>query len=294
MPEGNKQDLKERIDKQKDWVIKIDEIKDFVFDDKDWADNLNELWDYLNSQKYFNNDIIKLVLSRYFFSKEWENESKIIWDKVKANQPLDNKELSLVYLQMVDLYSHTKQEINLKFEPNKPLSWELLTFIQKQYNDNKTYTPQTIQNFSQRIQSTERKDKNWLYVNQAPSNVEIPQIPELNENKKDYVYNYCYRLMDWAKENFPNDINKICNNAKAEHYDQKKKDIPEYARYDILLFAYEKYCEIINNNHEKIIKEAWYINDDEFQKQIELLEKFSEEASSKFPNISQILNRLNM
>jgi hypothetical protein len=93
-------------------------------------------------------------------------------------------------------------------------------------------------------------------MNPVPSNIEIPQIPELSENNEDYVYNYCYRLIDWAEKNFANEVANIRYNARAEHYDQSKEDIPEYARYDILLFAYEKYCEAISNNNEKLIKQA--------------------------------------
>jgi hypothetical protein len=40
-------------------------------------------------------------------SKEWSDESKKIGNKVKANQPLEKRELSLLYLQMIDIYSRT-------------------------------------------------------------------------------------------------------------------------------------------------------------------------------------------
>jgi hypothetical protein len=98
--------------------------------------------------------------------------------------------------------------------------------------------------------------------------------------------------MDWAGENFPNDIANIRYNAGAEHYDQKKKDIPEYIRYDVLLFAFEKYCEIINNNHEKIITGAGYQNYEEFHQQTELLAKLQEEIQSQYPNLDEALNVL--
>jgi hypothetical protein len=35
MADTNSRDLKERIDTNKDYIINIDEIKDFVFDNKD-------------------------------------------------------------------------------------------------------------------------------------------------------------------------------------------------------------------------------------------------------------------
>jgi hypothetical protein len=50
----------------------------------------------------FNNDEIKIAVQHEFFhSKIWkEMESKIL-EKVNANKPLDKKELSLLYLNMI-------------------------------------------------------------------------------------------------------------------------------------------------------------------------------------------------
>jgi phenolic acid decarboxylase len=78
--------------------------------------------------------------------------------------------------------------------------------------------------------------------------------------------------MEWAEANFPNDIANIRYNARAKHYDVSRDKLPEYARYDILLFAFEKYCESITKNHENLIKQAGYRDNEEFQKEIEELE----------------------
>ena len=293
MTNTDKWDIKERIDTNKDYIVNINEINNFIFDNEEWTNNLNELWNYLNwlSILQNNTDIIKRALMWYFLSNEWSNESKKIWDKVKANQPLEKRELTLLYLQMIDVYSRTGNKYQWNFDPNKPTSWELLTFIKKQYN-HPTYNPQTSQSDAQKFQDNQRKDKSWLYTKETQTNIEIPQIPELNENNKDYIYNYCYKLMDWAEANFANDIANIRQNAKAKHYDVSEDRLSEYARYDILLFSFEKYCESITKNHENLVKQAWYKNNEEFQQQVEELGKLWEEIQSKYPNLDEALNIL--
>ena len=105
MTNTDKWDIKERIDTNKDYIVNINEINNFIFDNEEWTNNLNELWNYLNwlSILQNNTDIIKRALMWYFLSNEWSNESKKIWDKVKANQPLEKRELTLLYLQMIDV-----------------------------------------------------------------------------------------------------------------------------------------------------------------------------------------------
>ena len=290
MSNTEKWELKERIDTNKDYIINIDEINNFIFDDKQWNNNLNELWNYLNWLPIFqsNNDIIKKALMWYFLSKEWLDESKTIWDKVRANQPLEKRELTLLYLQMIDIYSRTGKKYQWSFDPNKPASWELLTFIKRQYN-NQSYNPQPPKSDAQKFQDNQKKDKFGLYTKESPKNTEIPQIPELDENNLNYVHNYCNRLIDWAEENFANEVANIRYNVKAKHYDISEDKLSEYARYDILLFAFEKYCEAISNNNQKLIKQAWYKNNEELQQQIEELGKLWEEISQKFPNLEEAI-----
>ena len=196
MVDMNKWEIKERIDTNKNFFIDTNEINNFIFDENEWIKNLNDLWNYLNwlSILQSNNDVIKRALTAYFLSKEWTDISNTIKSKVQSNKPLEKRELTLLYLQMVDMYSRTGNKYQLNFDPNKPLSWELLTFIKRQYN-NQLYNPQTPKSAAQTFQDNQRKDQFGLYTKEAPTNVEIPQIPELNENNMDYVYNYCYWWM---------------------------------------------------------------------------------------------------
>ena len=284
--------IKERIDTNKNGFVDTNEINDFIFDEKEWTNNLNELWDYLNwlYGLQLNNDIIKRGLTGYFLSPEWGNESKKIWDKIESNQQLDKREIALLYLQMINVSSYFKNSpsstSSSNFDPNKPLQGDLLIFIRQQYK-NLSYNPQVPKSPAQQFQDNQRKDQFWLYTKETPQNVEIPQIPELDENNLNYVYNYCNRLITRAEQNFPNDIANIRNNVRAEHYDVSREDLPEYARYDVLLFAFQKYCESIQND---LIKQAWYRNNQEFEQQIDELKRLGDEIWKEYPNIDEILN----
>ncbi len=136
--------IKERIDQNKNNSIDTNEINDFIFNQNEWDKNLNDLWSYLNNLPIFNNDEIKIAVQHEFFhSKIWkEMESKIL-EKVNANKPLDKKELSLLYLNMISdnfimwvrIWQLSAEEI--KFEADKPIdqicNWKLIQFIRHKY-----------------------------------------------------------------------------------------------------------------------------------------------------------------
>jgi len=139
--------IKDRIDKDKNNFIDINEIKDFIFDEKEWEKNLNDLWNHLNNI-FLSNIIwieeIKTVIINYFKSKEYEKIQFEIWEKVSNNSPLDKKELSLCYLEMISQqYKTHLPEKQLKFDSNCPIdkicNWELVTFLKTKYL-NFTYT----------------------------------------------------------------------------------------------------------------------------------------------------------
>lgn len=136
--------IKERIDKNKNNFIDTNEINNFIFDQNEWDKNLNDLWSYLNDLPIINNDEIKAAVQREFFRSESRKkiENNII-EKVNANKPLNKKELSLLYLNMVSdnyimwikIWQLSKEQIT--FEADKPLdqicNWRLIQFIRQKY-----------------------------------------------------------------------------------------------------------------------------------------------------------------
>lgn len=302
MSGGWNSEIKERIDTDKNFSIDMNEINGFIFDEKEWTNNLNELGNYLNwlSPMEIRSDVIRRALMIYFTSSEWWDISKWIEKKINSNEPLEKKEIILLYLQMINISSSFNNNYssnnNYTFDPSKPIGqicwWKLLTFIRTSYIS-PWYNPQEsgINNITNNFHRNQNKDKYGIRTWEIPTNIEIPQIPELKEDNLDYVHNYCFELIKRAKKNYYNEVNRICYDAWAKHYDQSKQDIPEFARYDVLLFAYEKYCEIISKNHEKLITwntGAWYKDVKEFEQQVDELNKFSEEAWNKFPNLEEI------
>ena len=132
--------IKDRIDHDQNNFIDANEINNFIFDEKEWEKNLNDLGNYLNNLSItsfmLNNDDIKKSINNYFnYSKEWT--------KIKNNQPLNKKELSLLYLNMISdnfimwvkVWQYSENQI--KFEADKPLNqicnWKLIQFLRQKY-----------------------------------------------------------------------------------------------------------------------------------------------------------------
>lgn len=137
--------IKDRIDKNKNNFIDMNEIKDFVFDKNEWEKNLNDLWKHLNNL-FFGNIIwiaqIKLVINNFFWTKEYEKIQFEIQEKIFKNAPLNKEELSLCYLEMVCNKVNLSNE-QLEFDSNRPIvqicNGKLVQFLRGKYL-NFTYT----------------------------------------------------------------------------------------------------------------------------------------------------------
>lgn len=140
---------KENIDKNKDQFIDINEINNFIFDENEWEKNLNDIWNYLNNLERNNNDQILITLNNFFNNtEEWKNIEKEILQNISKNKPLNKKELSLIYINMiVDRFRTWQMYFNfikwklsdneLNFDITKPINqicnWKLIQFIQNKY-----------------------------------------------------------------------------------------------------------------------------------------------------------------
>ena len=207
MPES-KENLKKRIDTNKNQHIENNEVDNFVKNKNNWDVDLNKLWEYLKNLPLYNNDELKKALNDFFRSPEWDKYNQEIKNKVKNNQPLNKTELSLLYLAMIsDPNTHLSSKEQLNFDSNKPIdqicNWALISFIRTKYNF-LTYTwkktnikiPNESKNES--VNPLD-KAKNWW-------NIKLPDnIWEVKESEADF---YCDRLITRAEKNFANDIEK--------------------------------------------------------------------------------------
>ena len=92
----SKENLKKRIDTNKNQYIENNEVDNFAKDKKNWDIDLNNLWEYLNNLPLYNNDELKKALNNFFRSPERNKYDQTIKNKVTNNQPLDKTELSLM------------------------------------------------------------------------------------------------------------------------------------------------------------------------------------------------------
>lgn len=137
-----KEEIKNRIDKSKDNFVDSNELTNFIFDEKEWAKNLTDLWNYLNKLNFHNFDEIKSAINNYFKSPERiNNYNKKISEKIMNNDPLNKKELSLIYLKMASEWRFTwyplSVESNSAFDADKPIdkicNWTLISYIRNEY-----------------------------------------------------------------------------------------------------------------------------------------------------------------
>ena len=292
-----KENIKKRIDTNKNQHIENNEIDNFLKNSK--SEELNNLWEHINNLPIYNNDELKKALNDFFLSPERNKYDQSIKNKVRNNQPLNKTELSLMYLAMIaEPNKHFTQQ-QLKFNSNEPIDqicgWTLIRFIRTKYNF-PTYTWKKVEikspNQTQKKKNTpsvnpmdrmKEAQKIWWSIN-------LPQnIWEIKENDADF---YCDRLITRAENNFSNEISKAKRELERKHRYKNDNEKQAYIKYDTLLIAFEKYTEIVWKKHNAIIYQAWYKNEEELETQWKLLEAFEKEMKQKYPNIDTILSKI--
>lgn len=289
----SKENLKKRIDTNKNQYIENNEVDNFAKDKKNWDIDLNNLWEYLNNLPLYNNDELKKALNKFFRSPERNKYDQTIKNKVKNNQPLDKTELSLMYLAMIaEPNKHLTQQ-QLKFDSNKPVDqicdWALIRFIRTKYNF-PTYTWKKVK--IDLPNETKKKTNSPIDKIQESKkwDTKLPEnIWEIKESEADF---YCDRLITRAEKNFANDIEKAKREVEQKHRYKNEEEKKAYIKRDTLLIAFSKYTEAINSQHEKHISNSWYKNKTDFENQMKLIEEFWKEIERKYPNINNILEKV--
>ena len=197
-----KEEIKNRIDKSKDNFVDSNELTNFIFDEKEWAKNLTDLWNYLNELNFHNFDEIKSAINNYFKSPERiNNYNKKISEKIMNNDPLNKKELSLIYLKMASEWRFTwyplSVESNSAFDADKPIdkicNWTLISYIRNEYKKF-GYLPT---NSSNKLDKT--KANTWS-SKEKQSNIRKATEKEKNSFfsvVKKYASTWCELLVKW-------------------------------------------------------------------------------------------------
>ena len=237
---------------------------------------------------YLSQKILNWISKTTLFNIKFQNEIK--W-KLQSKQDLTQKELQLLYLQaQIDPKCLTKP--SLLTVSKTPLAssatkssdhywWEnLINYLEEKYLNAFTETKQIIHNDS--------KQKSVLYEEQKVPDIRLPGI-----YLKEGFSNVAIHKLEWrAKENFYDEIIKEKQWALARHR-KRGKYREDFIHYDLLLFALNKYAEVINKKQESILKISGFKNWEELSQQIVLIQKFNEllekQIKEKFPNINQIL-----
>ena len=113
-------------------------------------------------------------------------------------------------------------------------------------------------------------------------------IPEIDVREWNIKYSMD-QIIKWAESKYLSE----CENRRLAARDKYIKEksvlwninLESYINYEIYLFAFEKYCEVVNKKHDEIIEESWYKDDDEFENQMNLLNDFQKAIWDKYNNI---------
>lgn len=317
-----KKTIEEKIDKNKNHITDYTEIKDFILEDKNQSENIKELWEYLNKIWDREYNEIKQTLQYIMEDSEILKIFEWIGEKVKGNKDLTDDEKSIIYLSAVlfwkwDWFTNV-WKFDLKLPIEKICNGQLLAYIQKRY-DNYSYDPNkwkedkrpTVENAKKEEKKKEEKKKgkkeeggykNPNIPNPFPEEVDeeekvekeyeqLPNIPPISVRWKEYIHSYCNEILKRAENNGYLMMAEYESKLRNE-FRWNNKEFEAYVRYDKMLFAFQKYCEVINKKHEQVIKEAWYHDIDDFSHEMKYFGLFQDLIKEKYPDLEEVLKRL--
>ena len=282
--------LEQQIDKNKNQILEEKEILDFIKDEK----NLKSLGNFLKKlpmqSPYLSQKILNWIQASTLFNTQFQNWIK---RKLQSNQSLTDKELQLLYIQaQIDPKCILKPQLSIT-STSSPAShisktsldryWGkfLSQYLQAKYGKNSYNT-------AEERSDARFKNRNTSQEKQKEKEVRLPNI-----NFKEGFSNVAIdRLQQRAKDNFYSELSK--EKQWAQLRNSRKWEFKEaFVNYDLLLFAFNKYTELVNKKQEEAIKASGYKNAEDFFKQLKLIQDFNKflekKTKEKFPNLDQIL-----
>ena len=282
--------LEQQIDKNKNQILEEKEILDFIKDEK----NLKSLGNFLKKlpmqSPYLSQKILNWIQASTLFNTQFQNWIK---RKLQSNQSLTDKELQLLYIQaQIDPKRILKPQLSItstsspafhisKTSLDRYWGKFLSQYLQAKYGKNSYST-------AEERSDARFKNRNTSQEKQKEKEVRLPNI-----NFKEGFSNVAIdRLQQRAKDNFYSELSK--EKQWAQLRNSRKWEFKEaFVNYDLLLFAFNKYTELVNKKQEEAIKASGYKNAEDFFKQLKLIQDFNKflekKTKEKFPNLDQIL-----
>ncbi|MFC2696170.1 MAG: hypothetical protein ACFN4U_03945 [Candidatus Absconditicoccaceae bacterium] len=282
--------LEQQIDKNKNQILEEKEILDFIKDEK----NLKSLGNFLKKlpmqSPYLSQKILNGIQASTLFNIQFQNGIK---RKLQSNQSLTDKELQLLYIQaQIDPKCILKPQLSITSTSSPAFHISktsldryggkfLSQYLQAKYGENSYST-------AEERSDARFKNRNTSQEKQKEKEVRLPNI-----NFKEGFSNVAIdRLQQRAKDNFYSELSKEKQGAQLRN--SRKGEFKEaFVNYDLLLFAFNKYTELVNKKQEEAIKASGYKNAEDFFKQLKLIQDFNKflekKTKEKFPNLDQIL-----
>ena len=282
--------LEQQIDKNKNQILEEKEILDFIKDEK----NLKSLGNFLKKlpmqSPYLSQKILNWIQASTLFNIQFQNWIK---RKLQSNQSLTDKELQLLYIQaQIDPKCILKPQLSItstsspafhisKTSLDRYWGKFLSQYLQAKYEKNSYST-------AEERSDARFKNRNTSQEKQKEKEVRLPNI-----NFKEGFSNVAIdRLQQRAKDNFYSELSK--EKQWAQLRNSRKWEFKEaFVNYDLLLFTFNKYTELVNKKQEEAIKASGYKNAEDFFKQLKLIQDFNKflekKTKEKFPNLDQIL-----
>ena len=282
--------LEQQIDKNKNQILEEKEILDFIKDEK----NLKSLGNFLKKlpmqSPYLSQKILNWIQASTLFNTQFQNWIK---RKLQSNQSLTDKELQLLYIQaQIDPKCILKPQLSItstsspafhisKTSLDRYWGKFLSQYLQAKYGKNSYST-------AEERSDARFKNRNTSQEKQKEKEVRLPNI-----NFKEGFSNVAIdRLQQRAKDNFYSELSKEKQSAQLRN--SRKWEFKEaFVNYNLLVFAFNKYTELVNKKQEEAIKASGYKNTEDFFKQLKLIQDFNQflekKTKEKFPNLDQIL-----
>ena len=282
--------LEQQIDKNKNQILEEKEILDFIKDEK----NLKSLGNFLKKlpmqSPYLSQKILNWIQASTLLNTQFQNWIK---RKLQSNQSLTDKELQLLYIQaQIDPKCILKPQLSITSTSSPAFHisktslgryWGkfLSQYLQAKYGKNSYST-------AEERSDVRFKNRNTSQEKEKQKEVRLPNI-----NFKEGFSNVAIdRLQQRAKDNFYSELSKEKQSAQLRN--SRKWEFKEaFVNYDLLLFAFNKYTELVNKKQEEAIKASGYKNTEDFFKQLKLIQDFNQflekKTKEKFPNLDQIL-----
>ena len=321
--EFSQQEIKDFIFDKKNWQQNIKDLVNFLEEskqnrldpygkDKYFVDNFQNIMDWLEISEMFTKIDEKINKNENLTNDEKSLiylDAITVWKRRKSTY--DMSSWWIIHREIFLKNSKTP------FNPNDPIrkicDWEFLNYIRCCYW-NQNYNPEQYSPIPDKW-STIQDNKNYIKdpvkfkqekeKEKIKSEYEgLPQIPPISQRWNEYIHSYCNMIYKRAEDNWylvMAEYESRLRNEFRSHVEYNEnweweyvhdKEFDAYVRYDKLLFAFQKYCEVINKKHEQVIKEAWYHDIDEFSQEMKYFGLFQDLIKEKYPDLEEVLKRL--